>query len=194
MKMTVANILTLSRLVLAPIFAVVLLMGNLGLALVLFMIAGFTDLIDGTIARVLKQHSRGGALLDPLADKTLVQTCFLLLAIIGVIPWWFALLSLCRDIMIVSGIFYLEHIRATLPYRASIASKCATFVQLLVAIAGLVSRWRPETVIAGLSIETLLTGCIVVAAILIVISGGQYIAQGIGILREHRLKQVSTSS
>lgn len=186
MRMTAANLLTLSRLLLAPVFVLIFLLGEQGWALAIFAIAGATDLIDGTVARMLQQRTEGGALLDPLADKVLVQSCFLLLAAVGAIPWWFAGLALARDVMIVSGIFYLERVRAPLPYRPTYASKFATLLQLTVAIVGQISVWRPDALLFGVTIGRAMEAIVLTTAAFILISGGQYIVLGTRILRRHR--------
>lgn len=191
MTMTAANLLTLSRLLLAPVFILIFLLGERGWALAIFAVAGATDLIDGTVARMLQQRTEGGALLDPLADKVLVQSCFLLLAAMGAIPWWFAELALARDVMIVSGIFYLERVGAPLPYRPTYSSKFATLLQLTVAVVGQVEMWRPEAMLVGVPISQAMEAIVLATAAFILISGVQYVLLGTRILRRHR---ASTSS
>ena len=78
--MTVPNVLTLGRILLTPLLVWLLLDGDLELALLVFLIAGLTDGLDGMIARVFNQKSRLGAYLDPLADKILLVSSFILLA------------------------------------------------------------------------------------------------------------------
>ncbi|MFA4873894.1 MAG: CDP-alcohol phosphatidyltransferase family protein [bacterium] len=186
MRMTAANILTLSRLLLVPVFLALFFAGERGWSLAVFCIAGATDLVDGTVARMLKQHSQGGALLDPIADKLLVQSCFISLALMGVLPWWFAALALARDVMIVCGIFYLERIKVALPYRPTMVSKFATLLQICVAVLGLVSIWRPDYAVAGVAVGRVLILTMYVTALLIAASGARYVQMGLGILREHR--------
>lgn len=186
MRLTPANILTLSRLLLAPVFVILFIEHEMGWALTIFCVAGATDLIDGTVARMLKQHSQGGALLDPIADKMLVQSCFISLAVVGELPWWFVGLAIVRDAMIVGGIYYLERIRAQLPYRPALVSKVATLFQLSVAIMGLVHIWRPTFQIDGVPVGVALTWLVVATAVLIVVSGTNYVSVGIEILKRHR--------
>lgn len=184
MEMTVANLLTLARLILTPCFIFAFAAGQHRLAFILFCVAGFTDLIDGTVARLLNQPSKGGALLDPLADKFLMQSCFVLLAIWDLIPLWFFLLAFARDAMIVCGIFYLERQKAALPYRPLLISKFATLAQLLVAILGLLRWWQPELSFGGIAIVRWHFWCIVAATVLIVVSGAGYVRMGFEILRQ----------
>ena len=84
MIITLANMLTLSRLVLVPFFIAAFVAGEMGWAFAIFCIAGATDLIDGTVARKFSRPTRWGAIVDPIADKCLVQSCFISLAVVGV--------------------------------------------------------------------------------------------------------------
>jgi len=185
----VANALTLSRLILTPVFIVCFISEIKMWSFVIFCVASFTDLIDGTVARMLRQHSKWGALLDPIADKLLMQSCFVLLLLAGFLPWWFFLMALVRDIMIIGGISYLEIRKAKLPYRATWPSKFATLFQMCVAGFALLRWWIPQTSgsQAGLELAQLMT--MIVAATLIVISGYQYVCIGLQILRKERSSQ-----
>lgn len=187
MTFTIANILTLLRLVLAPVFVFFFVRGEQMPAFAVFCVAGFTDLIDGSVARILKQPSKGGALLDPLADKLLMQSCFTALVLVGLLPWWFYFLALIRDITIVAGIVYLARIKASLPYGPVWTSKFATLMQLAVAIAGLGRWWQPGFQIWGVGILTIEAWAVIAASVLIAVSGFQYVSMGIDILRNHKL-------
>lgn len=184
MTFNAANILTMSRLVLAPVFVVLFVMAEREAAFVVFCVAGFTDLIDGTVARMLNQPSKGGALLDPLADKLLMQSCFFLLLYAGLLPVWFFSLAFLRDAMIVAGIIYLEKKKAELPYRPTWASKFATLFQLAVAVLGLLRWWRPHLDDAGL--VNWHWGAVIAATVLIVASGAQYVRMGLRLLEMRR--------
>lgn len=189
MTLTVANVLTLLRLVLAPVFVVLFLLDHQQAAFIAFCVAGFTDLIDGSVARALKQFSRGGAILDPLADKLLMQSCFLMLASVKLLPLWFFLLAFARDAMIVGGILYLERKKAELPYRPLWVSKVATLVQLAVAVFGLLRWWQPQLAPAGVPLLTWHVGAIAAATVLILWSGVQYVMMGFEILRRNARNQ-----
>jgi cardiolipin synthase len=182
MRMTAANILTLSRLVMVPLFVVAFVMGHKVWALVLFLVAGLTDLVDGLVARMLGQVSRGGAFLDPLADKLLMESCFLALALVGILPWWFFGIAFARDAMIMGGIIYLEKARAIFAYRPLWSSKLATVFQVAVGVLGLVQWWRPE----GWDVMIPFFGpMLVVTTVLIVISWIQYFRTGLSLLRQN---------
>lgn len=179
MKMTAADILTLSRLVLTPVFLVAFVMGLKVWALVIFCVAGFTDLVDGTVARMTGQFSKIGALMDPLADKLLVESCFLALALAGFLPWWFFGIALARDVMIVSGIFYLDRVGAKLPYKPLWVSKIATLFQIIVAILGLVAWMSQQAAASSKAFEI----SVIIAAVLIIASGVQYLRMGLVLMR-----------
>jgi len=186
MSFNPANILTYSRLVLAPFFIWFFIAEYHSWAFFTFGVAAFTDLIDGTVARLSGTLSKRGAMFDPLADKILVQSCFVLLLINGLIPWWFFALAFARDLMIVSGIIYLEVKKAKLPYRAIWFSKFATIFQLSVAILGLLIWWSPWSSQAMLKVVQWQWISLVVAVVLIAVSGFQYVLMGLHILSERR--------
>jgi cardiolipin synthase len=182
MTFNVANALTFLRLLASPVFVLFFLSELRMWAFVIYVAAGFTDLIDGTVARLLKQDSKGGALMDPIADKLLMQSCFILLVITGYLPMWFFVIAFIRDVMIISGIFYLEWKKIQPQYRAIWLSKLATLFQMVVAGFGLLRWWREAA--AGPMPGVLLWQeiSIAVAAVLIIVSGAQYVQMGFRLL------------
>jgi CDP-diacylglycerol--glycerol-3-phosphate 3-phosphatidyltransferase len=184
--LTAANVLTISRLVLMPVLVYCFLTEIRLWAFVIYCFASFTDLIDGSVARMFGTSSKSGALLDPIADKLLMQSTFLLLLISGYLPLWFYCLALLRDFMIVFGIIYLEIRKAKLPYRAIWPSKLATLFQMFLAGFALL-RWfiyPGHGQIAWLM--TTQNFMMFFSAIFILVSGYQYFQTGIQILRENR--------
>ena len=105
---TAPNLLTLLRICLAPFLVASILDGYYGLSLGLFVVAGLTDALDGTLARVLKQRTRLGQYLDPVADKVLLSTLFLVLMHQGLIPARVTVMVFGRDvgILLVAAILY----------------------------------------------------------------------------------------
>lgn len=186
MTITLANLLTLSRIVIVPFFLAALIDGRMGLALMLFLIAGLTDLVDGTVARKFSRPSKWGAILDPIADKLLVQSCFISLGVIGALPWWFVILALFRDIVIVGGIVYLHSTKARLPYRAAVISKITTAFQITLAVLAMFSMWKPAFMFQGISVERWLLWTLYATATLILLSGINYVSMGCSILKQHR--------
>ena len=124
------NQLTLVRLAFLPFIIIKLVEGHYGWALILFMLAGLSDGLDGLLARLLKQQTLLGQYLDPIADKMLLSTVFLVLSILHKIPWKFTVLVFSRDVCIVliSGLLYT--IAGLRDFRPSIFGKANTFSQI----------------------------------------------------------------
>ena len=114
MSLTIANQLTILRLFLIPAIVILIVYGHYSWALVVFLIAGVTDALDGLFARMRNEQTRLGMLLDPAADKLLVMSCLIVLSLphsgLAVrIPPWVAILSISRDVAISLSVllFYL---------------------------------------------------------------------------------------
>jgi len=128
--MTIPNLITSIRIVLVPIFIIYLINEEFFLALVVFILAGLSDGADGLIARVFDQKSKLGAYLDPLADKILLITAFIVLAVRGFVPSWLTVVVISRDILILLGVLILFLNNAEFTIRPSIISKMTTCLQL----------------------------------------------------------------
>ncbi len=98
------NLISILRLFLVPLIVALILDGDWGWALFGFLIAGVSDAIDGFIARHFDMRTELGAYLDPLADKALLVSIFVTLALVGQIPGWLTIMVVTRDVMIVGGI------------------------------------------------------------------------------------------
>lgn len=129
--MTVPNLLTFFRIILTPLLAWLLLNNRLNHALIVFFLAGITDGLDGLIARVLNQKSALGAYLDPIADKLLLVTSFVLLGKLGYIPLWLIVVAVLRDVMIVFGLGWLMLKGIRVRIQPALVSKLTTAAQLL---------------------------------------------------------------
>jgi cardiolipin synthase len=127
---TAPNLLTLSRICLAPFLVAAILDSHYALAFGLFVAAGLTDALDGLLARLLKQYSLLGQYLDPVADKLLLSTLFLVLTYKGLIPARVTALVIGRDvgILVVAAILYAATGRRE--FRPSIFGKGSTLAQL----------------------------------------------------------------
>jgi len=137
------NLLTVSRLLLTPFIIQAILTGRRPLALVLFIIAGFTDFLDGAAARWFHSASNVGAYLDPIADKCLLSGVYLAFALSGLMPWWLVILIFGRDIYILLGVglfLLLTPIRRFPPSRWG---KISTFVQIVTAMLWLIGGFPP---------------------------------------------------
>jgi len=128
------NQLTLARMAFLPFIVIKLLDHHYGGALILFVIAGMSDGLDGLLARRLHQQTLLGQYLDPIADKMLLSTVFLVLSVVGKIPWKFTVLVFSRDvcILLVSGVLYT--IAGLRDFRPSIFGKANTFAQVAAVI------------------------------------------------------------
>ena len=128
------NQLTLARMAFLPFIVIKLLDGHYRGALILFMLAGLSDGLDGLLARRLRQQTMLGQYLDPIADKMLLSTVFLVLSIVHLIPWKFTVLVFSRDvcILLVSAVLYT--IAGLRDFRPSIFGKANTFAQLAAVV------------------------------------------------------------
>ena len=137
------NILTLSRIVAAPLLIMVLRNESYELALILFLLAGLTDGLDGWIAKRFNCTSELGARLDPLADKIIIVSAFCMLAMLGVIPFWLVTLVIFRDVVIVGGYLVLTTLDGDIPMQPTWTSKTNTVLQITLVIAVLLdeSTW-----------------------------------------------------
>jgi cardiolipin synthase len=128
--LTFPNQLTLLRMMFLPFIVIRLLDGHYSWALVLFILAGFSDGLDGLLARTLKQQTVLGQYLDPIADKLLLSTMFLVLSILHKIGWKFTVIVFSRDISILAASAVLYAIAGLRDFRPSIFGKANTFAQI----------------------------------------------------------------
>lgn len=132
---TVANQLTLLRMTLTPVLVVFIVLRQLKWALVVFVVAGLTDLLDGLIARYGHQSTRIGAMLDPVADKLLLGSCYVALTWTGDIllrvPVWLTVVILSRDAMIVVSVAVVNLTLGHRVFPPSILGKASTAIQIL---------------------------------------------------------------
>lgn len=125
------NLLTLMRLIFVPFVVVAIQQQNYKWALAIFIVAGITDLLDGLLARVLKQKTTLGQYLDPIADKLLLSTMYLMLSIANVIRWPFTIMVFSRDIIILIVCTLLYATGTMRVFRPSLLGKTNTAVQIL---------------------------------------------------------------
>lgn len=140
--LTAANQVTLLRMLLVPAFVLLVIYGYLGWALIVFMIAGLTDAVDGLLARRTGQQSSLGAWLDPMADKLLALGTFVVLTVPGLglanpLPIWLTILILTRDVVIVATVAVVNLALGPRTFRPSIYGKIATAVYMLTAVAAM---------------------------------------------------------
>jgi cardiolipin synthase len=130
----IPNLLTILRFFFAPVIVYFLLQRQFGAALILFAVAGFTDGLDGFLAKHYNWQSRLGSLLDPLADKVLLLTAMVCLAWLELIPWWLFAAVILRDLVIVAGALTYHFRVEPLEAAPTFISKLNTLVQILLVI------------------------------------------------------------
>jgi cardiolipin synthase (CMP-forming) len=170
------NALTLIRLLLTPLFVILLLRDQITPALVVFCLAGISDGLDGFIARYFDQRTLIGAYLDPVADKALLMSAFVCLAIMGMIPDWLTVMVLSRDILIVIGIAILTVTGKTYHIHPSLVSKCTTVAQIAMVIVSLMATGIPL-------LQAVKAVLVPVTAALTAISGLHYVYIGMNMLQ-----------
>lgn len=149
---TAANILTFLRMGLIPVFATMLVYHREAWALLFFTIAGVSDGIDGFLARRLKQESELGTIIDPIADKLLLTTAFVMLTIPGMlspgrhlpVPFWVTACVIGRDIAIVAVAGAINMMTGFRGFKPSWLGKASTFVQVSAVILILLAAANPQ--------------------------------------------------
>jgi cardiolipin synthase (CMP-forming) len=134
-RITFSTILTIARIVLVPWIVIAMVKGYWQTAFILFLTAAISDLLDGLLARMLNQKTFLGACLDPLADKFLLISCFATLACTGVlpfdVPYWFVLLVLFRELLVVVGFIALYYTNQGMDVRPTRLGKATAALQML---------------------------------------------------------------
>lgn len=151
------NFITIARLLLTPVAIIMLADERWLAAFVVFVVAGVSDALDGWLAKTFSLQSELGAVLDPLADKALIMSIYVTLAIMGRAPLWLAILIVSRDALIVGGVSVAWFLGRPMKVRPHVASKITTAAQLALAaviLGGSAFGYRIE------ALETLLIGSV----------------------------------
>jgi cardiolipin synthase len=141
--LTIPNLITLTRILLTPLFIIFLIQKRYHLALWIFVLAGLSDLADGLIARRWRQKSPLGTFLDPLADKLLMGSSFITLSISHIIPAWLTVIVLSRDLVLVFGVTLFKLINLPVVVHPSLAGKLCTTTQVTTVLLVLVAQTWP---------------------------------------------------
>jgi cardiolipin synthase (CMP-forming) len=177
--MNLPNILTLTRVLMIPFFVIFIINKHFGWALITFVIAGITDGVDGLIARITHQRTELGAYLDPIADKLLLFSAFITLAIIEVIPSWLVVIVITRDVIILVGFLVMFLTNYHPKINPSLLSKMTTVFQILTIVLVLFTGYYP--VLKQISMIAIYG-----TAVMTVLSGAHYIYIGTRILNEKK--------
>jgi len=171
--------ITIMRLVLVPCVIYAMISGSWDWAFAGFVVAGVSDAVDGFIARQFNQHSKLGAYLDPMADKLLLVSVFVVLGIMGHLPLWLVILVVSRDALIVCAVLLSTVIGNPVVVKPLMVSKINTAVQIVLA----------AIVLAQLSFEfglgLLLPALITVSGLLTVASGAAYLVAWLRHMADH---------
>lgn len=168
-KLTLPNLLTALRLLLAPVVLWRVLAGDMQGAFWVFVAAAVTDLLDGNIARLFNQKSVLGAWLDPIADKTMLLTTLFALVWADVLPQWLLVVVLLRDAVVLLGAAAFRWLTGSLEVRPTLSGKVATFVEFtLVSLALAEEALRP-------GMAWILPWVAALAAFTVVLSGVRYV-------------------
>ncbi len=177
--MNLPNILTLTRVLLIPLFVIFIIDKHFGWALITFVIAGITDGVDGLLARITHQRTELGAYLDPIADKLLLFSAFITLAIVEIIPSWLVVIVVTRDIIILIGFLVMTLTSYHPEINPSLLSKMTTAFQILTIVLVLFTGYYP-------TFKQISIIAIYGTAVMTILSGAHYIYIGTRILNEKK--------
>lgn len=135
--MTIANLITVLRFVLVPAVVLALLKGEYGWAFAGFLIAGVSDAVDGFVARLFDQRTELGAYLDPMADKLLLVSVFVVLGFMQELPLWLVIAAVSRDGLIVAAVILAAVMGKPVTVRPLYVSKANTAAQIVLAALAL---------------------------------------------------------
>jgi len=166
---TVPNQITLLRLGFLPFFLILISYEHYRWALLVLVVAGLSDGIDGLLARQLNQKSALGAYLDPIADKLLLSSSFVILAFKSKLAWWLTIMVLSRDILLLTVAAVILLISGYRPFPPSILGKCTTAVQILLVFLVVLGAAYP-----GDTFTLLIRILVYTVAVLTTVSGFHY--------------------
>lgn len=176
--LNIPNTLTIARIVIIPVLITTIIYNQYLYALYLFVLAALTDMLDGLFARLTNQKTPLGTFLDPLADKFLLVSSFILFSVYGWIPKWYAVVVISRDMIVIIGCFLLYMITGSLKVEPVFLGKAAIALELFIL----------AYVLLYINIKTLppVQGIFfILSAALTAISGLQYIYKGFKLTNAH---------
>lgn len=173
------NVITSLRLICSPVLVWLLIGLKFREALAVVLFAGLTDWFDGFAARHVGVTGKLGAILDPLADKTMLVALFLTMGVLGLIPAWLFALVIARDVVIVTGSALLRIFRNIRKFKPSVLGKVSTFFQIVFVLLVLLHAAFPNELLAALK-----TVALVCTAFFTFMSGFGYVHRGIQLARQ----------
>lgn len=164
--------MTLTRILLLPFFAASLIYSEYNYALLLFVVAAVTDLLDGLVARITKQITDFGKILDPVADKFFLLTSFILMSVYGIMPKWLTIIVISKDLIVVTGCVILYFVTSKLKIEPSIWGKSASALQfILIGLILLSLNFRDNADFPSI--------VFIVVAVITSVSGIHYVVKGL---------------
>lgn len=176
------HLITSFRLLCSPVVTWLLFQSRYNSALALVFLAGISDWFDGFAARRLKSSGRIGIILDPLADKVLLVTLFVGLAVLGLIPPWMFWLALGRDLVIVIGALLVRILRGVRRFLPTTLGKVSTFFQIMLILLTLSFAAFPYEFLLWLKYTAL-----ALSALFTLLSGLDYVRLGIELAQRRRI-------
>lgn len=169
--MNLANLVTLARLLAVPLVVWLILAGEYPATFWMFVAASVSDAIDGYVAKRFDQRSELGALLDPIADKTLIVSTFVTLGIAGHLPNWLVIMVVFRDLLIIGGFLLAAALAQPINWRPLFVSKLNTALQLIL-LATLLAQLA-----FGFDAHGAVTALTYLVGVTTILSGGGYIVR-----------------
>lgn len=178
--MTSANQLTVLRMAFVPVFILLIVYGHVDWAILVFFLAGITDMLDGLLARKFQQNTLLGTMLDPIADKLLLASAFVALSVERpglevTIPLWLTITVISRDVLLIVSVLIINLVAGTRIFPPTILGKATTLFQLVLVLMVLFSNFLTQPV-PGLVFVLYST------LLLTVVSGLHYLVRGMGLL------------
>ncbi|MBI4826579.1 MAG: CDP-diacylglycerol--glycerol-3-phosphate 3-phosphatidyltransferase [Nitrospirae bacterium] len=168
----IPNILTVTRILLLPPFVAAFMYNKYQAALYIFILAACTDIFDGLVARITKQTTELGRILDPIADKFFMVTSFVLMTYYGMIPKWITIVVISRDLIVITGCIITYFIVNRLKIEPTILGKTSSAFQfVLIGVVLLLINMNGDT--------SSLFLLLIFIAFLTIVSGLQYIYNGL---------------
>jgi len=174
----IPNFFTLTRLLLVPVIIRAILTRHATEALVLFLCAAVTDVLDGASARSFHLTSQTGAYLDPLADKALLSGVFLALAAAREVPWWLVIVIFGRDVYLLLAVGVLVWFTTRRKFPPSSWGKASTFVQIATAVT-----WMTRDVMPVSALDSICSAMLWPCAAFTIWSGVHYTWRGVQLVR-----------
>lgn len=165
----IPNLLTVLRIAATPVLIMLLKYEMFPGALLLFLLAGISDGLDGYIAKRFRYETQLGAILDPVADKVLLVSCFIVLTVMNHLPFWLLVVVAFRDIVIVGGYLLLVILEGGVKMEPTRISKLNTVFQISLVTVVLVK------LALGLEVSVVIESLILLVTLTSVFSGGHYV-------------------